>query len=494
MINHRRAIALVLAALLLPGAVWAQSSRTRKQRGPRAIAILEWTAEGPRLVPVTILVEGKYWDASSYLAHPVPMALEPETVYELMSTGESEGLFTITQAKELPGGVWFGEGRLQTKAELERPKPKAPDTVVVNTEDKPPLLRRSRSGRGGGQAPIPTPVPTSGPGTAPPSSGPTQSPAPPAPPPSGDGKSGTETGSTSNPEDQPPVLKKPAEDKSTASTDTSSQSSSPQQSDSAQTGASDDSGRPILKRGIPSGGEQAQALGKEQSTHGKSQGTTGPQQTAKTKETAKKNAPPTGIKPVMVAISDASPTAAHPYTWVWKESEKPRLTKEVEDMAWTEIRVYAKQHPEISPSGKLDDLQINAFDLNYSNEAQLVLTAKVSPAAAIPSRSGSRAKPGAPPQSAPPASPFSKPVEIYIALVARQNINGELRKVFSSVTDSRRLDVTPRLELIDAVDADGSGPGALLFRQISDRGSSYILYRVSLDAMTPLFDGAAPES
>jgi hypothetical protein len=53
-------------------------------------------------------------------------------------------------------------------------------------------------------------------------------------------------------------------------------------------------------------------------------------------------------------------------------------------------------------------------------------------------------------------------------LIARTNLEGELRKLFFSQTDSRHLDVSPRMELIDAVDADGDGRGELLFRRTFD--------------------------
>ena len=47
------------------------------------------------------------------------------------------------------------------------------------------------------------------------------------------------------------------------------------------------------------------------------------------------------------------------------------------------------------------------------------------------------------------------------------------------MTDTRHLDAYPRYELIDALDADANGRGDLLFRQYSDVGITYWLYRVS---------------
>src|SRR5207253_6025562 len=75
--------------------------------------------------------------------------------------------------------------------------------------------------------------------------------------------------------------------------------------------------------------------------------------------------------------------------------------------------------------------------------------------------------------------------------VCSSDLYGELRKLFSAVTDARHLDVTPRMELIDAVDADGDGRAELLFREISDAGSGYAVYRVGGDQLWQLYEGTA---
>jgi hypothetical protein len=117
----------------------------------------------------------------------------------------------------------------------------------------------------------------------------------------------------------------------------------------------------------------------------------------------------------------------------------------------------------------LDDVSLRIFDLSNSNEPVLVLSAKTRPPAA-----------GA-------TGNFDEPKEI--TLIARTNLEGEVRKLFFSQTDSRHLDVAPRMELIDAVDADGDGRGELLFRRTFDGGSAYAIYRVTADGLWPLFEG-----
>jgi hypothetical protein len=73
--------------------------------------------------------------------------------------------------------------------------------------------------------------------------------------------------------------------------------------------------------------------------------------------------------------------------------------------------------------------------------------------------------------------------------VATLDVQGNLEKVFSSVTDISRLDVTPRLELVDAVDAEGNGRGDLLFRRTSASDSDFILYRLVGNSLEEVFHG-----
>jgi len=112
---------------------------------------------------------------------------------------------------------------------------------------------------------------------------------------------------------------------------------------------------------------------------------------------------------------------------------------------------------------------VRIFDLSNSNEPVLVLSAVTHPPDA--GATGSEEEPK------------------EITLIARTNLEGELRKLFFSATDSRHLDMAPRMELIDAVDADGDGRGELLFRRTFDSGSAYAIYRVTADGLWTLFEG-----
>jgi len=114
---------------------------------------------------------------------------------------------------------------------------------------------------------------------------------------------------------------------------------------------------------------------------------------------------------------------------------------------------------------------LRVFDVATNNEPILVLSTKATL-----------------PQSAKAGSEAAR--EYDVTLVARSDFNGELRKLLSSVTDNQHLDVTARLELIDAVDAEGDGRGELLFREVSDAGSAYVVYRVTPDQLWTLFEGS----
>ena len=99
---YRKAVSAVICGLTLAACVpvFAQYSKKRQiSKGPRAVGVLQLAANGKaHLVPVTIMIDGKFYDAGAYKADPVPMALQPETVYEALKSGVSQGLFTVSGA------------------------------------------------------------------------------------------------------------------------------------------------------------------------------------------------------------------------------------------------------------------------------------------------------------------------------------------------------------------------------------------------------------
>jgi len=82
----------------------------------------------------------------------------------------------------------------------------------------------------------------------------------------------------------------------------------------------------------------------------------------------------------------------------------------------------------------------------------------------------------------------------YITVAAWEEIDESFRKVFAQVTEDHHLDVYPRLEIIDAVDARGNGRGELLFRAFGDQGNRFALYHPGPDSLELLFDSSTAQS
>ena len=73
-IARRTTIALLCLTVLCS---MTAAQQRRKAKTPRAIALIEWPEKGkPVVVPIAILIDGRFHDASIYMADPVPMALE----------------------------------------------------------------------------------------------------------------------------------------------------------------------------------------------------------------------------------------------------------------------------------------------------------------------------------------------------------------------------------------------------------------------------------
>jgi hypothetical protein len=418
----------------------AQSTRREAARkGPRALGLLELVANGKaRLIPITVMFDGKFYDGGFYKASPIPMALEQDTVYEGVRTGVSQGLFTVGGAFHR-GNAWIADGKWEPAGAVPpKKRPLQPPAAAPrdDDQDKPPVLRRPGSGSGS-EAPKPAPP------VAPPSDTPVATAPAPAPAPA-------------------PV--------------------SPEQN-SQDNDNDNDKDRPVLRRG-----KQTSSSAKREPNN--TTAMSSPARVASNLPAANTGEQKIGgEKPALqiTAISDAVVSEPHPYSYMVKPAEEQQLREKMLALATNEIRDRtrqlasedAKPAPVRNSSQKnktpasrsappsFEDTQFQIFDLSNANEPVLVLTTTAS----FPTKSNSGANP------------------YYVALVTREDISGELHKAFSNVTDSRHLDIQPRLELIDAVDADGDGRGELLFRQISDKGSAFVIYRVIGEQLWALFQG-----
>ena len=173
MITRRPSVWLV-AVVLFVAPVFAQR-QTKAPAGPRAVAVLEWTAQGMRLVPISLMIDGKYYDATLYRANPVPMAVEQDTVYEVQKAGDVTGDFTVTTPAQLPNGAWIGEGKFVSEEERRKKeeaqnqpsgpvlkRPGAGGSHAEDSADDRPVLRR---GTPKSETPPPPPQNTPSPAT-----------------------------------------------------------------------------------------------------------------------------------------------------------------------------------------------------------------------------------------------------------------------------------------------------------------------------------------
>ena len=461
------------------------------------------------LVPIAIMINGKFWDASAYKADPVPMALDSGTVYEGERSGSSLGLFTIGSALHsnsanvptpwIATGVWRAVGSEPVKKEMKVETKPAEATPT----DQPPRLTHTPTTSTppeSGKAPAST--------TTPPSSTPSTAPS-----------SSEKPSDSSNAGDGPPRLTKPSSPapespgpNQTGSNQTGSSQPAPNSSDAPPTlGKKADSIKPDNKANIPASDSGTKESNRPILRRGK------PVESFADEDVPGYSLP--GIKPVAAtatpgveiasskddaqivpAISDAGGPEPRSFKFEWVKGDEDDRRKQELDLAKAEVRAYvaARVKASIAPNPShapmthttavrravktpdpiLENVQMTAYDLWNSNQAIIVFsaTAHMPPPAAGSAHAGADAD-----------------LEYSIVLVTYPDIYNNLHKVYSGVTDRFHLDVTPRMELIDAVDADGDGRGELLFRETSDLGIGWAIYRATGDKLWKMYDSLNPE-
>src|ERR1035438_9406623 len=150
---YRNAYRTATFAVILSTSVWLAAQATTPQygrkaavdKGPRATGLVQLSPTGKkgRIIPIAIMIDGKFYDAGSYKASPVPMALDFGIVYEAFRAGVSQGVFTITQPGQL-NHVWIAEGTWLPAGAIDPNKHKKYSAPVIEDEDKngPPVLHR----------------------------------------------------------------------------------------------------------------------------------------------------------------------------------------------------------------------------------------------------------------------------------------------------------------------------------------------------------------
>ncbi len=92
------------------------------------------------------------------------------------------------------------------------------------------------------------------------------------------------------------------------------------------------------------------------------------------------------------------------------------------------------------------------------------------------------------------AVPTAKPApQKFVTLIAQPDLYGGILVLYKSVTDSAHLDETPRMRLIDAVDALGDNRGELLFELRGAGQRQFALYRILRGSAEQLFATASQQ-
>jgi hypothetical protein len=460
---------LALASSMAQGPLQRYGHKPPSTKGPRAIGLVQLTPKGKaRLTPIAIMMDGKFYDAGSYKAAPVPMALDFGVVYEGFRTGVSQGFFTITQPGQLNHN-WIAEGTWLPAGMKDPTASKKYSTPVIEDKDAPPVLHRHHDD--------------------------SDSPASKNDKAKKDDADKSKTKDDKDGKDAKDQKDKESDKRQPAATPSSGAPNASSPSDKtpsmadAKTPPSDeniaDPNRPTLRRGKPDATVKRDVYATFEPLVAQTPATTA----VAGKSDAKGLPDPAALPQVtyVPAISDAAGPDSRPYNYDVKPAEEAVYRNKMFDLAAAQLRSAsnanvtargtATARSNTKPSGKqlkpvFDDAILRIFDLSNSNQPVLILSAKIHP----PSGSAENLD-------------RKNLDQREITLIARTNLDGDVQKLFFSQTDAKHLDVTPRMELIDAVDADGDGRGELLFRRTSDSGSAFSIYRVTNDNLFPLFEG-----
>jgi hypothetical protein len=411
-------------ALALPaGAQYPGHIEKAKKAAPsmRSIAVLEWTGDtgkptASRIIPISVFDGEAYQPGGLYLAKPEPLALEPGTEYELQDAGIAKGLFDIGSAQDNQG-YWFGYG--SWKPMITAPK----RTKAAKQGTHPPQVVNDNNGRptfkrrdsGGSQDSSSSGGSTSAPANAPPSAG--------------------------DP-DRPTLRRRPDSAPSSAATS------------SAETAAPE----------TPIGGADPD---RPRMAHG--------QQTPTDPAPAQLTGVPSGLQQ-MIAVSDAGDREVHPFVYLWADpgdATKMKEALEVEAakaVAASEpaVKAAAKPRPHpaattaaarrkaaavaAAPQPVFANEKFKAYELTYSGGATLVFSGEMTDHAG-------KVK--------------------YVTLIAQPDFSGVPKVLYKTVTDDDHLDQTPRMKLIDAVDARADNRGDLIFELRSTHDREFVIYRIS---------------
>jgi hypothetical protein len=508
----RQAVTLACATVVLSSALGAQwGAPLPERKTPRAVAVLEIDENGTRrLIPVSFFYERHYYDATFYRATPVPFTLSSQTVYEVQRFGKPLGTFTVQSATR-EQSVWWGNGHFKTApdaATLARKKAARP--VVLEDSSRPVLHRRE-----GSEGDHPAAATRQAPEVGDDPDRPTLHRSP-----------GSDSGSGSNGAGEG----KPAAGSASTANQTASQgvNGPGRVTDSAASAGSgaavestpdEEGGHPILRRGKPveeQGGSGLPEFHQETRSEDKP-GVKGPEPVAGglSRGAYLQSAPVTR----QVAVSDAGASEPQELIFACPQEQRQQMETSARELALAELRRVAAMRgltlPEASANGEpkvvaakgksrtgsksgsnskpstpaeastppaltLEGEQFVPYDLDYNNYATVVFSARYRPASAGAEGTGNATLPAAGAEGG----------SWVVTVIARQD-GDKLIKLYGAVSDPRELDLYPEVRLVDAVDPDGYGRYALLFREQKRDGVSWLLGRVNGYEMQTLFETAA---
>ena len=186
---------------------------------------------------------------------------------------------------------------------------------------------------------------------------------------------------------------------------------------------------------------------------------------------------PSGVQQ-MIAVSDAGEHEPHPFVYLWADPGDARKMQDQLELAAsaaiaaTEPAVKAAPRPRTATTQRdkattaapkplvFANEQFKAYELTYSGGATLVFSA----------------------EAANHAGKLK-----YVTLIAQPDFNGVPRVLFKSITDDDHLDQTPKMRLVDAVDARANNRGDLVFELRSTHDREFVIYRISAGSAEQVF-------
>ncbi len=414
------------------------------ERVTRAVGVYEWVGElgkpaAARLVPVSLFINGKVEDAGTYLARPVPLALETGNQYAVEFAGLPKGTLNVLMAKDVasarsvaddnPEGNWYGYGlfELPKPAKVSTLKPSVVVPALTATaEDDRPHFVASR--------------------------------------PQADTSSGERRAAAKNDDDpEKPTLGK--RDPDAAPEKNKKKKDKPAgYVTGLPNGLNDDPDRPTLGRNK-----------------------TGVAQTP----------PLTGLPPEMkqaVAVSDAVSVENHEFAREWESvDERAQALAGVEKVASAAMKDYLANNGLVAAKGgepaltPVASAPVHKSTNGHRTSARPVKPAETPLVLAGEKLVGLQLSYGGLPtfvysaetmasQGKPGAGPLQ--VKVFATVVAQRLPSGELQVALKSVTDDAHLSRMPWMRFVDAVDPDGSHRASLLMELRGKSSRQFALYRL----------------